>query len=78
MIRNVPQFLGTERTLGITYATQKFIEVFCREGSGVKIPLGKSGRKWEDNIKIDKIDQKDGRMWTRHIWLCIDTSVGLF
>jgi hypothetical protein len=40
-----------------------------------KRPLGRSTRRWVDNIKMDLRD--DGVVWTGLIWLRIGTSEGL-
>jgi hypothetical protein len=37
-----------------------------------KTPLGRQGRRWEDNIKMDL-----RYMWTRFVWLRIGTGAGL-
>jgi hypothetical protein len=40
-----------------------------------KRPLGRPGRRWEDNIKMDL--QWDGGAWTGLIWLRIGKGGGL-
>jgi hypothetical protein len=40
-----------------------------------KRPLGRTRRRWADNIKIDL--RQDGTVWTGSSWLRIGTSGGL-
>jgi hypothetical protein len=42
-----------------------------------KIPLGRTRRRWVDNIKIDLVERYGGMVWTESIWLAIGTSGGL-
>jgi hypothetical protein len=42
-----------------------------------KRPLGKSGHRWEDNIKIELRGKNGEKVWTRFISLRIGTSCGL-
>jgi hypothetical protein len=46
-----------------------------RRPAGQK-PLGRSKRRWEDNIKYS-VDKWDGEAWTGLIWLRIWTGGGL-
>ena len=39
-------------------------------------PLGRSGRRWEDNIKIDLQEVGYGGAWTALSWVRIGTGVG--
>jgi hypothetical protein len=41
-----------------------------------KRPLGRPGRRWVDNIRMD-LERWDGVMWTGLVWLRIGTSVKL-
>jgi len=41
-----------------------------------KRPLGRSRRRWEDNIKIDLREVGCGRVWTAASWLRIGTGGG--
>jgi hypothetical protein len=41
-----------------------------------KRPLGRPGRKWEHNIKMD-LQEVGWGTWTRLIWLRIGTGGGL-
>jgi hypothetical protein len=40
-------------------------------------PLGRSRRRWEDNIKMDLQEVGWGEAWTGLIWLNIGTGGGL-
>jgi hypothetical protein len=41
-----------------------------------KRPLGRSRRRWEDNIKMDFQEVGCGRVWTGLSWLRIETDGG--
>jgi hypothetical protein len=40
--------------------------------------LGRSRRKWEDNIGMDLRSKHCGKVWNGFIWFSIGTSDGLF